>query len=217
MAVRGRARPLSDACRGPLRGYGRLSTVAPSPLTRARSRVAPTLALACLSLLACPQPLRDGYLGLNVIDAAKYDTYAWLEYERRPDIGEGAERRAALDALFRERIAHALAARGFRPAQESAPSVFVDYHTAAAGEINSEGEAESYLIYERGSVVRPGAGRELAEGALVIDVIDGETMRLLWRGWGFIELAELEGDPARTEAELDALVDRIMAHLPPRT
>lgn len=175
---------------------------------------------ACASSSSAGASPPTGYLGPRVLDAQTYTTYAWIEYEIEPDSGAGAERRASLDARIRELVDRELQASGYQPAGEAAPSLWVDYHTAAEGEANFEVDAapETYVLYKRGGVVAPPqSDRELSHGALIVDLIDGESMRLLWRGWGQQRLDELEGDPDEVSGRVDALILGVLDLLPTPT
>lgn len=173
-------------------------------------------ATACASA-STPPP---GYLGVRVLDATSYATYAWLAPSTKPAPAEDdvrALRRAAMDKRIRELVERELQAKGYTPAGEGEAALLVDYHTAAVGEANFEADAatETYVMMERGGVVAPPqTGRELSHGALIVDLVDAETMRLLWRGWSQTQLDQLDAEEAVVAERVDTLILEVLQFLP---
>ena len=115
-------------------------------------------------------------------------------------------------------IARELEHRGYT-AEDARPDVLIEYGTAVREELDPTDWSFNYLWRPddwRGW--GPGANdatpTEYAEGAVLIDVIDAHTGRLLWRGH---EATDPSADDHVTLKRLDRAVDTILDRFPGRT
>lgn len=164
-----------------------------------------------------------------------YRTYAWSEAADDPSQGESAAFRLRARTL----VEGALARKGYaHPAPAQTPDAFVRFYAFVekeTGVVSDSGELrapESILppgvpTSEEVSARHTrepskytaesdeGAGVELVEvddlevGDLVLDLVDQETGRVVWRAWarGF-------ADPNAPDRELEKALDKALADLP---
>ena len=117
-------------------------------------------------------------------------TFAWVS----PPIGPVSN--PILDSqILEERVQRAvvadLTARGFtQVAADQSPDFTVTYHTVSKEKLESSGASFAigfggYYPYGFGNVVVPVGPNVQSrdQGTLMLDVIDGRSKRLVWRGW----------------------------------
>ncbi len=119
-----------------------------------------------------------------------YHSFAWVSPPAGP------VRDPILDSQILESRVHSavsadLKSRGFEEvAGDANPDFLVTYHTSAKQKLESSGASFSFGIIDAfpggfGSVGFP-VGPQVEsrdEGTLMLDVIDGKSKRLAWRGW----------------------------------
>jgi len=139
-----------------------------------------------------------------------FRTYAWAA----DDPASTGDPRLDNNRFFSERVRDSvdreLAARGFEKTTLKSPDLVVHYHATITQEIERSGP---YDRFEHCASCGPTVHDA---GTLVIDLVDGRTARLIWRGW-----AE-KVDPAIDnqdwmEKAIDLVVTTIMKKLPPRS
>jgi len=186
---------------------------------RALARVAALLALACLAGCARPQ------VGFDVDPDAPlgaYQTFGILEAKPREEVPEDPRMGPLLDRHTEDAIDLAFRQRGYQ-LRRSGP---VDFLVAYSNEIQYEQRTVGSPVtlgVGYGSYLGSGVGigtswlgpshattRTLAKGTLVIDVLDPETRRVVWRGWAKDTLSA-SGDPRQ---EIFAAVGRILEQFP---
>jgi hypothetical protein len=143
-------------------------------------------------------------------DFARYDGFDWLD--DRPGVTGEADAAGVLDASLRGEIGSELASNGM-VLDSTNPGLLVIYHVGAGDEIDAGRWGYSY------SDVGKGWGgsidvRAYRAGTLVVDLIDAETMRLIWRATA--EGAFRENDSAESAKErMRDAVGRMFEAFPP--
>jgi hypothetical protein len=178
--------------------------------------------LACVLLLACASD-RVGHDAHPDAPLALYRSFGILEAKTREEVPEDPRFGPLLDRHTEDAIDQALRTRGYELRRSGA----VDFLVSYANEIRLEQRHESSPVsigVGYGSYVGSGVGigtgwygpsdvrsRSVAKGTLVIDVLEAETKRVVWRGWAKDTLSR-HGDP---RAEIFAAVNEIFAQFPP--
>lgn len=115
-----------------------------------------------------------------------FKTYAWMA----PKKVAGVDDPATLDTVVKVAVDAQLAQKGFAIAGSASPDFLVGYHAVVEQKVeeftlNSRYEDMSDPFYER---LAPYGGREAEkrqevyhEGALVLDIMDARTKKLVWR------------------------------------
>ncbi len=120
-------------------------------------------------------------------------------------------------ARIERAIASELILRGFEPAGRDEADILVGYHFDTERRLDVRTVDSSFGFRRRG-ISRFGTTQtrvfEYAEGTLIIDLADRESMMLAWRGWGSARLGR-RPTPERTAARIHEIVPEILEQLPP--
>ena len=140
-------------------------------------------------------------------DFSHYHTYSWIKAE-------------AGDSLWADRIMQAvdqqMQAKGFQKVPGGG-----DIAVAAYGSVQNEKTMQTYYDGFGGGWFWRGWGDGIATttvenvpvGNLMVDIFDGGTKKLVWRGSGSDALS---GKPEKNEKKLDHRVAEIFDHFPPK-
>lgn len=147
-----------------------------------------------------------------------YHHYAWVSPPPGP-VKDPILDSQILEDRVRQAVAATLTARGYQAvAADAAPDFIVTYHTSSKQQIESSGPSFSFGIVDAfpagfGSVAVPIGGNveSREQGTLMLDIIDGHSKRLVWRGWttGWVN-QDNYSEKAVTQA-----VREILARFPP--
>lgn len=168
-----------------------------------------TAGLALLVLSGCASMRVNSYLERG-IDFSKYRTYAWAPVERFSTGDPRLDNNNFFQDRLRAGVEARLAARGFRKSDGAAPDVVVHYHASVSQQIDLNALDPMYANCDRGS-----CGPSVYEaGTLVLDLVDGSTSRLVWRGWAETSMENVIDNQRFLEETIDQAVTRILARLP---
>ena len=182
------------------------------------------LALGCVTI-----SVDSEYMG-NA-DFSKYKTYDWKEgLQEQPN--DARIDNAVLDARIKAAVHKRFTELGYTREGEGTPDFYIGYHAAVVRRVESSkpsdyygavgqkgylgGYRSRYGAYGRdwGRVSVPIPAYEYDMGTLVLDVIETETGRLVWRGWATAEIDLWLPDRGSGE-KIDEAVSRVLAEFPP--
>ncbi|MEM7410540.1 MAG: DUF4136 domain-containing protein [Myxococcota bacterium] len=176
--------------------------------------------LAGLALTACATLRVESDFDPEV-DFVAYETFTWLD----PPLVETPREAGApevdpfthntlVDQRVRSGVEAALEQRGYRKAEDSDFALRYDLVnrevTRTSPGFVSPGAFGRRGFYA-GSTVYPPLVRTYDEGTLIVDVIDAQTRRIIWRGWAATRTRDGHLDAAR----LQRVIDGILAEFPP--
>ena len=145
-------------------------------------------------------------------DWSGYRSFEWAPADALPS----ADPRLVANLVFNDRMHGAVAAglesRGWTRAGAAGPDVLIHYHANVASRLNVAGIDQAYGSCPDGQC--DGETAEYEVGTLIIDFVDAETSRLIWRGWAQTGLHELLSDPDRMAETVDQAVSRMLRQLP---
>ena len=153
-------------------------------------------------------------------ERSKFDdlrTYSWIEQTYR------APRNPVVDnELLEERIQNAvdgvLASRGYRRRDDGDVDFRVAYHIVGKEktEIIEQDSFRGYYSHRGYGFGSSFITLESLEGTLILDIFDGQTNKLIWRGWA---TKSLDDDPTPEEMHdyLQHAVRKILKEFPPAT
>lgn len=150
----------------------------------------PLLSLAGLAFLLAACSPRVYVEQDDAANLQGYHSYAWVTPPAGP-VKDPILDSQILESRVHKAVSAEMAARGFQEvAPDGNPDFMVTYHTAAKQKIESTGASFSFGIVDAfphgfGAVGFP-VGPDVEsrdEGTLMLDVIDGKSKRLAWRGW----------------------------------
>ncbi|HSG80802.1 MAG TPA: DUF4136 domain-containing protein [Gemmatimonadota bacterium] len=156
-------------------------------------------------------------------DFGGWQTYRWAE---RTDEGKQDRRvyNYVVEGRIRRAVNRALVARGFREdSTTTQPDFLVGWHASLQGQVNFSTFGTYYRYgwgwydpYSVGLYSYQTYTNYTKEGTLLIDIVDASRNELVWRAIG----SGVVGDPDRTEAkkqaDLDKVVEHMLADFPPR-
>lgn len=163
-----------------------------------------------LLMAGCAAPVKTEHDSAVAFEA--YRSFAW----QAPDetsVDDPELDSQMVDRRMADVLSASLTDAGYNPVETSAADFRVSYHLV---EMESQGSGSGFSVGIGGSSGNVGSGISFGSGRggpelhLVIDVIDGDSGDLVWRGWSETTRAAL--------AEVDTLrkvVDRILAEFPP--
>lgn len=152
-------------------------------------------------------------------DFSGFRTWSWLT---GPQAGTVDPRVA--NALVEERIRSALekhmAARGFERIASGTPDFRVGYHAAIEDKVDVRTVNRAYGYGPawgagRGRLATDTYVREYAEGTLILDFVDSQTNRLVWRGSAQAEVYAYT-TPEQREKRIGDAVAQILEKFPPQ-
>jgi hypothetical protein len=139
------------------------------------------------------------------VDLSEHRTYDWAPVPARST----GDPRLDNNRFFQERIRAAiekqLANRGFE--KTTSPDLLLRYHASVRQEIYTSGT-------ERNGYCEDCRSEVYDEGTLLIDLVDAQTDRLVWRGWAKGSVDGVIDDQGWMEQRIDEAVARIMRELP---
>ncbi|MGH8371321.1 MAG: DUF4136 domain-containing protein [Gammaproteobacteria bacterium] len=173
--------------------------------------------LLALSLTACaPRVMveHDANAGFG-----GYHSFAWASPPPTP-VKDPILDSQILEGRVKQAVVGELTARGYVQAAAGEASDFIiTYHTASKQQLESTGPSFSFGFVDAfpsgfGSVVVPVGGNNVEsreQGTLMLDIIDGHSKRLVWRGWttGWVSQSNY------SEKAVNQAVREILAKFPP--
>jgi hypothetical protein len=140
--------------------------------------------IVALAVCACTSMSVNSFTERGT-DFRKYRTYKFGP----ADIASTGDPRLDNNPFFNERVQanidQMLAVRGFEKTKGPRADVLVHYHASVSQqiELNDSGRSECVAV-EVGRTAPVNCQPYVYDaGALLIDLVDGRTNRLLWRGW----------------------------------
>ena len=150
-------------------------------------------------------------------DFSSFATFAWMPQPQEM-AGDARVDNPLIAERVRSAIERTLTSKGYRPTSETTPDFFVGYY------LSLEQKLDVYTIdnyYGRGRYGRWGAAsfethvNQYDEGTLVIDIVDAEAGRLVWRGSGSRRISK-SPTPQKSTQRVNEAVEAILARFPPQ-
>lgn len=166
-----------------------------------------------LALTGCATMAGGSYVARG-IDFTPYRTYDWGPRDTLPVGDARLDNNAIFQDHLQGEIDRQLAARGIeRAAPGAKPDLRIHYHASVERDIevhevnDRDGNCPSYDCRPR--------VREFEAGTIVLDIMDGSTNELLWRGWAKDSLDGIIANQDLMERQIDAAVAVMLKSLPP--
>jgi hypothetical protein len=169
--------------------------------------------LAATAALAACAPMQVSTFVRPEAETASYLTYEWEPAGLRSVGDPRLDGNSVFEGYVTAAIDEQLRARGLEPTATGMADLRVRW---------SASTAQRAYAGDRGTAAgRPrGAGcgdcgiDVFDEGTLVIDLVDAQTDRLLWRGWATAAIDGIVADQPRMERRLHEAVVRLLQRLP---
>jgi len=134
-----------------------------------------------LTVAACEESVSAGADFDPDVDFGRYDTFAWEEADPLPTGDPRLDANPFFVARIHEAVEAELASRGIQQV-DADPALLVHHHASVRDRLHVY-EVDRRAGYE---VPEYGPGVEVYqydEGILLVDIVDAETLRVIWRGW----------------------------------
>lgn len=156
-------------------------------------------------------------------DFSKLKTYAWTT-ATQPDTGNPEIDDDLFDERTRKAIDQTLASKGYQKLASGTPDFLVSYHIIIKDmtDVNSvptigyatpygygRGGGFSYWSYQTFTT-------HYQEGTLIIDIVNAQTKKLIWRSTG-TDVVEPAKTPEKRDQEINDGIRHILAGFPPET
>ena len=167
----------------------------------------------------------------RIDDVRSYQTWDWAPFEsdKAGDIRSNDQLvdNPLLDQRIRSSIESNLAAKGLRRVEDGSPDFHVGYHVSIDGKMDVT-YINSYYGYGWGGYWGPygpygppmgmsystPSVRQYQEGTMILDVVDGASNELVWRGVVSGEVHQMRDATERQEA-IDKAVKEALKDFPP--
>ena len=183
--------------------------------------------IAISLLVGCGSSMHVQTATVPDTDLSGYATWAFVPGMPKTT-GDPRVDNTAVVGFIRSAVATELAAKGYVRADSGAPDFFVNHHAALQDKLdvatlndyydyNYYGSSANLWGYMRpyGHSQAVSGVSEISVGSLVLDVLDGETNEIVWRGFAEAELSREEasnGDGSR----ISEAVQRMFKEFPSR-
>jgi uncharacterized protein DUF4136 len=174
-----------------------------------KSVLARGAALLSAALLTACATIRVGADFDRGTNFQAYATYDWASHDALPTGDPRLDNNQLFDARMREAVNEQLASKGLRRSASS-PDLLVHYHASVRDRIDvvRMDESRGYSVGERSE------SYVYEEGTLLVDVVQAQSKKLLWRGWAQTELSTLLTAPETMAARLKDVAWRMFRQFP---
>lgn len=153
---------------------------------------------------------------------ARFDTYRTFDWfpGGRQLTGDVEADSPLIDQRVRAAVGRELITKGYQKVSDRTPDFYVNYQVSVKQKLTTSGLNVGYGVGSYGSWGGVGIGvgsnpvRQYDEGTLVVDVIDGASRKLVWRGTGSQAL-DRHPTPESTTETIDRAAQKILAQFPP--
>jgi len=169
--------------------------------------------LLMASAVACASP-KVGYDYDLSTNFSTYHTYAWVPGTQEAT-GDKRLDNSLVDTRIRTTISAHFNSKGYTAPADGTPDFYVAYHVGVK-DMMKETTARNYIGDRAyGTVTTVRDVQPYKEGALLIDIIDAASKKVVWQASALAEI-----DPGMTPEERDVringVVQAMLAHFPPK-
>ena len=147
------------------------------------------------------------------LDIGQYHTWDWAPPDALPE-SDARLNNAFFKDHFQGAVEREFVARGFSQtvAEGDVPDLLVHYHANISSKISvNRGDQTAGGCYDENCTVRV---FDDEVGTIIIDVVDGHTHRLLWRGWAQNPVQGVLNRPEAFRSRIVQAVTRMFARFP---
>jgi Domain of unknown function (DUF4136) len=167
--------------------------------------------LACVlsALISCGCALRDVHsFAERGFDPARYHTYRWAPADDRATGDPRLDDNPFFQRSVQTAVESELAKRGFEKTTSETADLVIDYYAHVTQRVERAG---ADLVYRSCTDCPPYV---YDAGSLMIDLVEGRTRALLWRGWAEGDISGLIDNQSWLEERIGQAVARILERLP---
>ena len=148
------------------------------------------------------------------VDWAKFKTYGWMDVPPRPaDPTSPLPDTPLLQQRIHSSVDYEMGQRGITLGDN--PDLLVVYHLGSQEKIQVTDWGYNYSDYYWGYGGRQIDVQQFTEGSLVLDLVDTETQKLVWRGTGTGVVDKSQKSPEEMQERANKVIHKIMESFPP--
>jgi len=175
------------------------------------------IGVLALALVGC-NPIYTDHDWDPDADFARYATYSWMEIPAREaaNVAEAQQQSQLVDKRVKNGVNRELVAKGFKEVSADGDLLVVYYMgakqiTEISQSTYSRGDMYASMFVGGGNVNVD----NITEGSIIIDLVDGGTEGLVWRGSAETSVKEGTSTEKRSEL-LDSAIKKIFEKYPPK-
>jgi hypothetical protein len=143
------------------------------------------------------------------VDFSDFNTWDWTEGPALEPEYRLADDPDRIDRRIKDSIGSELRAKGFEKA-ESGPDLLVLYFGGGGLREDASATEMGYVSWNQESIEK----QSFKKGTLIVDVIDSETMRLVWRGYAE-KAFDRNPDNDQLERAIEEVISKMFEDFPP--
>ena len=167
------------------------------------------VAWAMLAVAGCAT-MRVGSFVERGTNVTGYRTYAWASAAQLSTGDPRLDNNEFFQARLRSAVEKGLSARGLEKAESGQPDFVLHYHASVTQKVDA-GAVDVTSGY-----CEDCSPSVFDAGTLTLDVVDGRTNKLAWRGWAESTFEGVVDDQQWLERRIDEAVGRILRTFPVR-
>jgi Domain of unknown function (DUF4136) len=146
---------------------------------------------------------------------SQYRTYQWILAVDK-DVKDPEANDQLFDRWVRTAVDSQLAAKGYKQETSGSPDFLINYHTSMRDDLGSGASAYPYFVEGQGWGwwASSKSSRSSFGGALILDVLDGGTRKIVWLGRAQAVVRSGESRDKK-EKRVNEAVSKMLAHFPP--
>ncbi|GLS83643.1 DUF4136 domain-containing protein [Paraferrimonas haliotis] len=157
------------------------------------------------------------------VDFSQYKTYAWVDNSSEDEQADAYHMEGLTDQRIRRAVDEQLSAKGFTKVAVEDADLMVNYLTKLEKKVNVDTFHSNYGYhpfydpfwgYHGGPSRTETRVREYQQGTLILDLIDNESDKLVWRG-ALADTVKQKSTPAERETAINEAVTKILQSYPP--
>jgi len=146
------------------------------------------------------------------LDVSRYHTFQWGPADALPTGDPRLDKNPFFQDHMMGAVEKQLAALGYEQATTAPPDLLVHYHANISNRIDVNRIDHTYgYCYDVDCSTRV---IQYEAGTLVIDVVDAQSQRVVWRGWAQTDVEGVIGHPDRLTRMINQAVKRMLAGFP---
>ena len=167
-------------------------------------------AIAAVAVAGCATMTVSSHIERG-INFSEYVTYDWGPPDNLPVGDPRLDNNPFFTDYLQGAIEKRMAAKGYDRAVAGGADLLIHYHASVSQKIDVDDVDHRYgYCYEN---CEP-RYFNYEEGTLVIDLVDTNTNKVIWRGWAQDSMNGIIDNQARLEKQVDESVTRMMMQLP---
>ena len=172
---------------------------------------AATIAVAVAALAACAAAMTVSSHVERGLDFSQYRTFAWGPADALPTGDPRLDNNPFFKDYLEGAVGKALEGRHYARVMSGAPDLLVHYHAniSKTFDVNGVDHRNGYCYDDCEPVIV-----EYEQGTIVLDVVDTQTNRVVWRGWAQDSIGGIIDNQELLRKEVNKAVTRMMELFP---